>query len=90
MNITVIAIGSTLGLIGLAILVSIFAGIKSVLNGKVDIKMMITLLIPFIVFGISYGTIGTLGDAGIATMMVMIGLMAVVTLISGLKSTLNF
>ena len=90
MNITVIAISATLGLIGLSILVSIYAGVKSVINGKQDFKKIITVLIPAVVFAITYGVMGTAGEAGIATMLVMLALMAIVTLISGMKSTLNF
>jgi len=89
-NMTAISIGATLGLIGLAIVISIIAGVMSLINGKQDYKKIITVLIPFIVFGITYNTIGTLADAGIATMLVMLGLMALITLLSGMKSTFNF
>lgn len=90
MNISVIAIGITLALIGLALLASVWAGVKSVMNGKQDLKKSISILVPFAVFGGSFAVFGTAADAGIATMLFMLALMAAFVVFTGLRSTLNF
>lgn len=78
------------GLIGLGILAMIFSGIQSVMKGKQDVKKIITMIVPFIVYGITYAIIGGLAEAGIATMFVMLAFMVLAILISGTRSTFNF
>lgn len=87
--ITPIALGFSLAMIGVGVLAIIFSGIKNIINGKVDLKKIITVAIPFVVFGIAYGVMGTLTQAGIATMLFMIAVMALLIAVSGLRSTFN-
>lgn len=87
---SVIGIGIGLGLVVLGIIASLIAGVRSIKNGKQDIKKIVTFLVPFGVFGISYGITSDLSDAGIATMMFMMAAMILTIALSGLRSTFNF
>ncbi|MDR8390558.1 hypothetical protein NC796_05355 [Aliifodinibius sp. S!AR15-10] len=85
----VIGIGIAIGLIGIGILAMIVAGIKSLTTGKQDMKRIITILVPFAVFGIIFGVAGELVDAAIGTMLFMIAAMMLFMLLTGLRSTFN-
>ncbi|MGM0589951.1 MAG: hypothetical protein ACQETE_16155 [Bacteroidota bacterium] len=90
MNITTIAIGAVLALIVLGMLITVVTGIRNVINGKFDAKKIGSILVPFVVFGVSYGILGTFIDAGIATMLVMIGLMLLSIALTGMRTTFKF
>jgi len=84
-----ISIGLALGLIGLGVLGMFISGILSVVKAKQDLKKIITMVIPFVVFGIAYGIAGDIPIAGISTMLFMLAAMALMMLISGTRSTFN-
>jgi hypothetical protein len=84
-----IGIGLCFGLIGLGVLAMIFSGIQSVIKGKQDIKKIITMIVPFVVYGITYAIMGGLAEAGIATMFVMLAFMVLAILLSGMRTTFN-
>lgn len=87
--IVTIAIGLGLGLIGLGILGMLISGIQSLIKGKLDFKKVATMLVPFAVFGISYGIFGNITEAGIATMIFMMAAMILLIFLTGLRGTLN-
>lgn len=86
---TVVGIGIAIGLIGIAIIAVLVAGIKSLSTGKQDMKRILTMVVPFAVFGIIYGIAGDLTDAAIGTMLFMIAAMMLFMLLTGLRSTFN-
>ncbi|MDX1672365.1 MAG: hypothetical protein R3211_08480 [Balneolaceae bacterium] len=85
-----IGIGLAMGLIVIGVIAMIFSGIRSVRSGKQDLKKIISFIVPFAVFGVSYGIAGDVADAGIATMLFMLAVMALSMLATGFKSTFNF
>lgn len=86
---SVIGISIGLGLIVLGVIASVIAGIRSIKNGKQDLKKVITFFVPFAVFGIAYGITSDVGDAGIATMLFMMAAMILTIAMSGFRSTFN-
>lgn len=86
MDISTIALGGTGVILVISILVLSFFGLRSVFTGKHELRKILALALPFVIFGISYGVIGTLADAAIFTMFVMIALMGLFILVSGLRS----
>lgn len=87
--IVTIAIGLGLGLIGLGILGMLISGIQSLIKGKQDFKKILTMLVPFAVFGIAYGIFSDVTQAGVATMLFMIALMILTIFLTGLRGTFN-
>jgi len=86
---SVIGIGLAVGLIAIGVIGMAVAGIKSVKNGKQDLKKIVTFLVPFIVFGAAFGITGDGTDAGIATMLFMMGVMVLLIVLTGFRSTFN-
>ncbi len=84
-----IAIGLGLGLIALGVIGMLISGIQSIIKGKQDIKKIVTMLVPFAVFGIAYGIAGTLTEAAIGTMLFMMSAMLLFMLLTGLRGTFN-
>lgn len=84
-----IAIGLSLGLIGLGIIGILISGIQSVMKGKQDIKKIVTMLVPFVVFGIAFGVAGTVTEAAIGTMLFMMAAMALLIVATGIRGTFN-
>jgi hypothetical protein len=87
--IATIALGLSFGLVGLGLLGMLISGIQSTIKGKQDVKRIVTMLVPFLVFAISYGVFSTVAQAGIATMVFMIAAMLLLILFSGLRGTFN-
>lgn len=85
-----ISIGFALALIGLAVITSIISGVRNVMNGKFDVKKIGSIIVPFIVFGISYAVFGDYANAAIFTMVFMIGVMLLLIALTGLKTTFKF
>lgn len=87
--IVTIALGLGLGLIALAVIGMVISGIQSMIKGKQDIKKIITMVVPFAVFGVAYGIAGSLTEAAMGTMLFMMGAMFLVMLLTGLRGTFN-
>lgn len=85
-----ISIGVALGVIGLGVIGILVSGILSLVKGKQNPKKIITMVVPFVVFGIAFAIAGDIPIAGISTMLFMIAAMAVLMLITGTRSTFNF
>lgn len=84
-----IALGLGLGLIGLGILGMLISGIQSMIKGKQDIKKIITMIVPFVVFGVAYGIAGTITEAAMGTMLFMMAAMLLLIFLTGLRGTFN-
>lgn len=84
-----IAIGLGLGLIGLGILGMLISGIQSVMKGKQDIKKIVTMIVPFVVFGIALAIAGSVTEAAIGTMLFMMAAMILLIFATGLRGTFN-
>ncbi|HLR89423.1 MAG TPA: hypothetical protein VK040_00565 [Balneolaceae bacterium] len=82
-----IGIGIGIALIGLGIVGMIFSGIRSMINGKSELKRIAVMLVPVIIFAISYFSMGDINRAGIATLTSMILLMVLSIFISGTRGT---
>lgn len=82
-----LAIGLALGLIVIGVIGMIFGGIRNVVSGNSELKKTSIMLIPLIVFGISYAVFGTFNQAGVATMIFMIGAMALGIVLTGTRGT---
>lgn len=76
-------------LIAVGLLVALLAGIRNVIDGRSDIKKVTIMVVPAIVLGGSYASLGSLEQAGVATMIVMIALMALGIVVSSIKRTFN-
>lgn len=85
-----LAIGLALGLIVIGVLGIVFSGIRNVANGKSEIKKVGVMLIPVIVFGVSYATMGTLNEAGVFTMILMVIAMVLGIIVTGTRGTFKF
>lgn len=84
-----IALGVGLGLIGLGVLGMLVSGIQSIMKGKQDVKKIITMIVPFIVFGVAYAIAGTVTEAAIGTMLFMMAAMLLLIFATGLRGTFN-
>ena len=84
-----IAIGLGLGLVALGVIGMLISGIQSIIKGKQDMKKIVTMLVPFAVFGIAYGIAGTITEAAIGTMLFMMAAMLLFMLLTGLRGTFN-
>lgn len=83
----IIFIGIGVSLVGIGLLGTIGFGIKSIVNGKVDLKKALVMLVPFVIFGVAYGVAGSTDQAAIITMVIMMALMIVAIAFTGLKGT---
>ena len=78
-----------MGLIGLGVLGMVISGIQSMMKGKQDIKKIITMVVPFVVFGVAYGIAGSVTEAAIGTMLFMMAAMLLLIFLTGLRGTFN-
>ena len=85
-----IAIGLALGLIAIGVVGIIVSGIRNIINGKSEFKRITVMLVPVVVFVLSYFTMGTAEQAGVATMSFMIVLMVISILVTGTRGTIKF
>ncbi len=85
-----IAVIGAMGLIGLGVVSMIVSGIKSLAQGKQDVKRIVIMAVPFIIFGVAYGVLGDIPKAGVLTTMTMMGIMVVSVVFTGLRGTFKF
>lgn len=79
-----------MGLIGIGVVAVLIAGIRNIANGKSEFKKISVMLIPIVIFGVSYAALGTLNQAGVATMVFMIGAMLLAIMVTGTRGTFKF
>lgn len=89
-----IAVIGTFALMGLGILTMMISGIKSLTQGKQDVKRIAIMAVPFLIFAISYfamqGSDLAFARAGVFTTLTMMGIMVVSVVITGLRGTFKF
>lgn len=85
-----ISVSLAMGLIVLGVVVMIVSGVKSVINGKQDLKRIAMILVPAVVFGISYVVLSDVSKAAILTTGLLMGLMILSIMFTGLRGTFKF
>lgn len=85
-----LAIGLALGLILIGVIAIVVSGIKNLIQGKSDVKKITVMVVPAIIFAVSFAVLGSLAQAGVATMIFMIGIMLLSILVTGTRGTFNF
>lgn len=85
-----ISVSLAMGLIVLGVVVMIVSGVKSVINGKQDLKRIAMILVPAVVFGISYAVLSDVSKAAILTTGLLMGLMILSIMFTGLRGTFKF
>lgn len=85
-----IAIGLALGLVVIGIIGILVSGVRNLMHGKSDFKRIAVMVVPVIVFVLSFVLLGTFAQAGVATMLFMIAIMVLSILVTGTRGTLNF
>lgn len=85
-----ISVGIGLGLIVLGVLAILFAGIRSLMQGKQDYRKIAMMAVPFVVFGISFAVLGEVAKAAVMTAGVLMALMIGSIAFTGLRGTFKF
>lgn len=85
-----LAIGLALGLILIGVIGILVSGMRNVINGKSEFKRVTVMLVPLVVFGVSYATMGTFNQAGVATAVFMITVMLISIFVTGTRGTIKF
>ena len=85
-----IAVFGAVGLIIIGVLAMAVSGIKSLSQGKQDVKRIAIMAVAFIIFGITYAVLGDIAKAGVSTTMAMMVIMVVSVLFTGLRGTFKF
>lgn len=85
-----IAIGLMLALVAIGVASMIGFGIKNVIEGKQELMKIGVYLVPALIFAISYLITGAVTDAAILTMLITMAILAVMLIITGLRTTFKF
>jgi len=85
-----IAIGLGMGVIVIGAISALIFGIRNITYGKSDLKRVLAMGVPFVIFGIAYAITGTIDRAGMITLITMMGFMILGIVISSLRRTFNF
>lgn len=85
----VIFLGLGVGLVVIGVIAILIAGVRNITLGKFSPKKMVIMLVPFVIFGITFGATGSADQSGIVTMVIMIAAMLLAILFTGLKGTLK-
>ncbi len=85
-----IAIGLMLALVAIGVASMIGFGIKNVIEGKQELMKIGVYLVPALIFAISYLITGGVTDAAILTMLITMAILAIMLIITGLRTTFKF
>lgn len=85
-----IAIGLGMGVIVIGAILALIFGIRNITYGKSDLKRVLAMGVPFVIFGIAYSITGTIDRAGMITLITMMSFMILGIFISSLRRTFNF
>ncbi len=85
-----ISVALAIGLMALGVLAMIVSGIKSLSQGKQDVKRIGLMSVPFIVFGVSFALLGDFPKAGVMTAGVLMAGMVLSIALTGLRGTFKF
>ncbi len=84
-----IALYLVLGLIGIALLVMLASGVRSLMFGKVKMTSLAFMAVPPILFLILGLAMPTWSDAGIMTIVISLVLTLTALLVSGIKNLVS-
>ena len=90
MDLSIIAVGISVGMTLLSVLGMAVFGVKNLVSGKHEWSKVVILIVPFAVFGIAYGVTGNADEAAMLATTIMLGIMAVLIAFSAVKSVFNF
>jgi hypothetical protein len=90
MGISEIALTGGLVLLGISLLLIAVFGIKNIASGKHELSKIAVVVTPFIIFGIAYGVTGQLTESALFTLLTLIGLMLLLILFGGVRSSFKF
>lgn len=85
-----IALGIFLGLSAAGILVVVGFGLKNLFSGRHEWPKIAILVLPFAIFGILFATLGDITQAGVGTLIAMILVMALLIVLSSIRTTFKF
>lgn len=85
-----LAVGLVLGLIAIGVVGIVVSGIRNIMNGKSEFKRVTVMLVPVVIFAVTYGISGSVDQAGVATMVIMIAFMMLSILVTGTRGTFKF
>lgn len=89
MDIQSLALGAAVIIVVIGILGMVGFGVKNLVTGKHDLSKVLAYIVPAVIFVVAYLTSGSFTDAGLWTMVISMGLLAVLIVLSGIKSTFN-
>lgn len=84
-----IAIGLGMGVIVIGAILALVFGIRNITYGKSDLKRVIAMGVPFVIFGIAYAITETIDRAGMITLITMMSFMILGIVISSARRTFN-
>jgi hypothetical protein len=90
MGISEIALTGGLVLLGISLLLIAVFGIKNIVSGKHELSKIAVVVTPFVIFGITYGVTGQLTESALITLLTLIGLMLLLILFGGVRSSFKF
>ncbi|MDG5768035.1 hypothetical protein QA596_11210 [Balneolales bacterium ANBcel1] len=85
-----IAIGLMLALVVVGLLSMVGFGIKNIIQGKQEVFKILIYVIPAVIFGISYLITGGVTDAAMLTMLITMAVLALMLIITGIRTTFKF
>ncbi len=85
-----IAIGLMLALVAIGLASMVGFGIKNIIQGKQELFKIGIYLVPVVIFGISYLVAGSVTDAAMLTMLITMALLAVMLVITGIRTTFKY
>ena len=89
MDIQSIALAVAVAIVAIGIVGMVAFGIRNLVTGKHELSKVLAYIVPLLIFIISYFSTGSFTDAGLWTMVISMGVLAVLIVISGVKSTFN-
>ncbi len=87
MGLSEIALTGGLVLLGISLLLIAGFGIKNIVGGKHEWTKIAIVLVPFLIFLVTYAVTGQSTESALFTFVSMIGLMLALILFGGLRST---
>ncbi|MDI6400378.1 hypothetical protein QLX67_00060 [Balneolaceae bacterium ANBcel3] len=85
-----IAITIMIALVAIGILGMVGFGIKNIIQGKQEVFKLAVYIVPAIIFAISYLILGAVTDAAILTMLITMAILAVMLVLTGIRTTFKF
>jgi len=90
MGISEIALTGGLVLLAISLLLIAIFGIKNIVSGKHELSKIGVVVLPFVIFGITFGVTGQLTESALLTLIALIGMMLLLILFGGIRSSFKF